>query len=460
MKKILIYFFTVSVLIIPLGCQKNFLDKTPEGDLTLVDVFSKANYTESFLTSVYASLPYEIDMPDDGGKNPFVGSADELEITYGGAFSHLMNDGSWNPTNTNRINIWLDSYRGIRKANIFMENIDKLKEATDAVKSRWKGEAIFLRAFFYFQLIRVYGPVPLIDHSLPTDDNFNGYKRAPLKDLVNFIVKDCDNAGALLPIRITNTAEVGRANKAACLALKARVLLYAASPLWNGNSDYANFVDQDGVKLFPAQDNNRWAVAATAAKDCIDRSEAAGYKLYREANNDPIASYQNLFIVNNNDEILFARDMGIWGHLDQCSEPRSLGGYSIMCPTQEIVDSYEMANGLAPITGYNADGTPIINAASGYQETGYTNVADPKGNYVNGTRMMYVGREPRFYASINFTGAKWKTRPQLEFFKTGADGKVGSDYCKTGYLMKKFADPNANILKNQYGHNCRNLIAG
>src|SRR5690606_40403528 len=148
-----------------------------------------------------------------------------------------------------------------------------------------------------------------------------------------------------------------------------RVLLYAASPLFNGNPDYADFVDSEGVKLFPSYDGQLWQRAADAAKESIERSEAAGYRLYRSSTNDPVQNYQQVFTERHNQEILFARNLGVHSWQEMGGAPNSEGGWSGLCPLQRLVDAYEMADGSAPIIGYQTDGKPVINQASGRKST-------------------------------------------------------------------------------------------
>ena len=203
-----------------------------------------------------------------------------MEMSYEPNFTNNMNIGNWNPT-SNVDDIWGQSYIAIRKANIFLENIGQLQPSplapADKIR-RWRGEAIFLRAFYHFLLIRVYGPVPIIDKSVGLDADFLDYKRQPIVDCVNFITSQCDSAIALLEPRITAANDFGRPDQTTALALKARVLLYMASPLWNGGT---SLTDKDGQELFPNHDDARWQTAATAAKACIDQAESVGHKLYR-----------------------------------------------------------------------------------------------------------------------------------------------------------------------------------
>lgn len=458
MKSIIVFLF-VSIIFFALpSCKKNYLDKTPDDDLTLNQVFTNPNFAEQYLTNIYSHLPSELAMVDNPGgndpaNNPYTGASDELEMSYEPNFANNLNSGNWNPTSYTQ-DIWSQCYVAIRKSNVFLENIDKLvpSEIAPASKiNRWKGEAIFLRAFYHFLLIRVYGPVPIADKTIALDDDFLSVRRQPIDKCVDFIAAECDKAAALLDPIITADNDFGRPAKSAALALKARVLLYMASPLWNGNEDYASFADKQGTKLFPSFDANRWQVAATAAKACIDQATMAGYKLHRSANNDPIKNYQEIFYINFNDEVFFTRNDPGYNNIDAYSEPRGMPGafWPLQTPTQDMVDEYEMANGTRPIIGYNPDMTPKINPVSGYKESGQATVAT--ANYYEGTRNMYVDREPRFYASINFTGAKYKQgAPQnrntpLQFWKGGLDGRtsVSSDnYSKTGYLLKKLTQPN------------------
>jgi len=345
-------------------------------------------------------------------------------------------------------------YEGIRKANIFLKNIPSTPvdvDFTQQQKDVWIGEARYLRAFYHFQLMRIYGPVPIMDKDLGVADDFSAIRRQPLEDCIAFVVKECDAVTALLPMTRPESKDIGRPTAAAALALKARLLLYAASPLWNGNPDYANFADNQGKKLFPQQfDANKWQLAAQAAKDCIDKCQAAGYGLFNLYPPDPVKNYQQLFIENNNKEVLFARNCGRDGWMEKCAFPGGLGGWNGWNPTQAQVDEYEMDNGEAPITGYNSDGSPIINTSSGYVETGFT-ATSSANRWSAGVRNMYVKRDPRFYATINFNGAVFAGK-QLQFWASGTDGRgnAGRDYNTSGYLLKKFSDPTVIIAQGKF----------
>lgn len=450
----------LSFLVLMHSCKSDFLDKGPEEDITVEEAFSQRRYAEAFLTDVYASLPLENWFTDMLDPNPYIIASDEMNVPWPEKFSKLMNQGSWNAYNVVNQQ-WRNMYEGIRKANIFLDNIDRLPLGNDFSqqdKDRWVGEAIFLRSFYHFWLLRIYGPIPIMDYAAGVADNFTELRRQPFEACINFIVGECDKAIGLLPMRVTSDRHLGRATSAAALALKARVLLYSASPLWNGNPDYAEFSDNNGTKLFSQQyDGEKWDIAAAAIKDAIDRCESAGYQLFSKYP-DPVQNYQQLFLENNNIEVIFARNVEVPnvggyfpGYTERCAFPGSLGGWNGFNPTQQQVDSYEMENGQAPILGYHADGSPIINQASGYTEIGYATSDDERGRWLTGVSNMYVNRDPRFYATINFNGAYFIER-RLEFWVSGADGRgnAGRDYNTTGYLLKKSVDPTANIAQGRY----------
>ena len=448
------------MLLIIASCA-DFLDKAPEEDITIEEAFLQRAYAEAFLTDVYAGLPLEIWLSDWGDANPYVLASDEMNMPYPEKYGKLMNRGAWNPYNANPQQ-WINMYESCRKANIFLDNIH-LTPITDGFsetdKNRWIGEAILLRAICHFFNIRTYGPVPIMDYTVSVNDDFYKIKRQPLDVCIQFVLDECDRAIDLLPMRIANNQQYGRMSAAMAYAIKARLLLYRASPLFNGNPDYYGFKDNDGELLFPqTYEPERWTVAVQAIKECIDKCEAAGFALYRSPDNDPIKNFAGIFLVNNNQETIMGRNCGLdalgWGGaiIEACCFPRSWGGWASYNPTQNLVDAYEMENGIIPILGYRTDGSPIINPESGYREEGYATEDDPKGRWVAGVRNMYINRDPRFYASINFNGKMFKGK-LLEFWNTGADGRgtEGRDYNCTGYTMNKYVDEAVNIPQRNFG---------
>ena len=439
--------FPILCVLALFSCE-DWLDKQPTGDMTLDDVFADRIYTQRFLSNIYSRLPVESDFADIYQGiwfcgNPFVGGCDEMEIAFGGAYSHEINQGSWNSTNV--LPIWTESYNAIRECNIFLERVNDVP-TTQEEKNEWSGEAYFLRAFYHFMLMRTHGPIIILDHTVKTDADFKTYKRSPIQKVASFIATDCDRAAGLLEPK-KGATEYGRATSIAALALKSRVLLYAASPLYNGNSDYAGFKNPDGEQLIPSgePDLSLWQKAADAALFCMEEAKKNGYGLYYSSTGDPYDNYADVWQVHYNEEWIFWRQCGDFRHPDQCADPISFrNSASIINPTQEIVDAYEMADGSTPIVGYQLDGDvykPIINQESGYSEDHFVTEPHPQGYHPAGVWSMYANREPRFYASINFCLQEWK-ESTLQFYYSGKDGKsrAGSDYCKTGYLMRKLVD--------------------
>ena len=452
MKKLLYIVSTALLLAGAASCEK-FLDKAPDENLTLDDVFTNRLNTRAFLTNAYSYLPYHADMAWD---NNFTGSCDEMEIAYGAHVTHAMCDGAWAPTDNFVAFIWTSMYEGIRKVNQLIENADRCTEATADEIRWWKGEAYFLRAFYHFMIFRAYGPIPYVDHVIDINEDIASIVRLPADKVAKAIADDCDKAAEYLYDRDSWPMDnYARVNRIAALALKSRVLLYVASPLYNGNPVFADLKDLSTGENLISQtyDPEKWKAAADAAKACIDAAEASGHALYdTDLATDPVKNYQNIFNVNWNKEVIWGRNNGAADHWLNCSDPTSFGCFAIFDPIQELVDAYEMEDGSTPITGYTNNGlTPVINPESGYVEDGFT-TDSRDGRWTVGVSNMYAHREPRFYASINFAGGIWKTsrasnwtQPHVnEFWFYGIDGKnnAGSDYCKTGYLMKKLHYPN------------------
>ena len=439
----------------------DYLDKTPDDatSITLEEVFSSEIYTERFLLRAYDYLPCETNYNDNDywALGAWSGASDEMNITWTYPMAKEMNRGSWNPkmlegssSQGTSYAMWWRYYEGIRQCNVFLENID-LCPAAQATKNVWICEARFMRAMLHFFLLRSHGPIPIMDHALKMDDEMTYFPRNTFDQCVDFIVSDCQyGIDGALPMIYTNASGTvaeslyGRATKAAAYALKARVLLYAASPLFNGNADYAKFANEDGTLLFAPKDDSKWGKAAAAAKEAIDKIEGSSYYglYYSDEPDNGYRNYMELFLPSKkwNKEYIFARNQGTGYsdniHQEKCMAANGMGGWSGLCPTQELVDAYEMANGSTPIIGYNADGTPIINGASGYSETGFAATAGK--HYPAGVYNMYVGREPRFYLTVMWN-RQWyhQAEREVQMMSNEQDGGPTHDAPQNGYLNRK-----------------------
>ena len=427
MKTIIKYTFAGLLGVATLSACTDFLDKSPLTEISQEDLWNDPALVEAYANSVYNQVGH-------GWTESMLASAcDECELTWlrGCELTNLsrispsdlgrMNGGWWGWDNRG----WGTKWNNITKCNIIMEHIDQVAFTDESLRTRIKGEVKYLRAFEYNDLVTRWGAVPLITRSFTIADDalIREQKRATYEECVNFMVKELDEAATMLPATFSGS-NYGRATSVAALALKAQILLYAASPLMNEN------VKQPEVGYMnPKAD--RWEVAAKAADEAVKAAEKAGYALYQNTGN-PETDYQQLFLDTSegNKEVIFAR-MGTTSTLndnlssiEQWNFPNGYGGWGGNCPLQELVDDFEiLEHGTARKFDWN-------NPAD---------AADP-----------YANRDPRFYASILYDGAKWKDR-ELETWLSadgnsgGRDSKYGQDAwntSQTGYNMKKFMDEN------------------
>ncbi|RNI33020.1 RagB/SusD family nutrient uptake outer membrane protein [Rufibacter immobilis] len=462
MKSLFKYSIGIFLLLLTGSCQEDFLDQVPDDRLTIEQVFMRRETSEQYLANVYNYIKDESYLTNNA---PWIGLSDEGDITYDrpGYLTFLMNIGNWSAASGYYDNYYSDYYKGIRSATTFINNIGGNPQFTPELITRRTAEARFVRAFLYFSLLRTWGPITILgDEVLPGDldptDPLLHLPRNSYDECVDYIVSELDLAGQDLPLHWTTqesnsqqygVGEFGRATKVACMALKSRLLLYAASPLFNGNQEYAGFVNLDGKPLINQQYSAvKWERAAKAAKDIIDLGVLSLYKKNNaQGNFDPLLSYRSVFLDAWNPEVIFARVSNNLPGWERASSPRLASGYASTGPTQQMVDAYYMANGMRPILGYNANGSPIINAQSGYTETGFT-AAATKYTLPN-TYNMYVNREPRFYANVNYNGAQWINTSEgvkvIQTYNSGESGPAGSwDHSRTGYINRKNVSPAAN----------------
>jgi hypothetical protein len=320
-------------------------------------------------------------------------------------------------------NLWAYYYTGIRKANIFVNNIDVVpvmaKYKGYSQKYVWKSEARFLRAMFYFELAKRYGGVPLLGNKVFTISDNVALPRNSFDDCIKYIVSECDAIkDTLLTTPFDNpNADAHRVTKGAALALKAKALLYAASPLFNGgNIDAAN-------PLTGYADNStaRWAAAAAAEKDVIN---LGSYTL--------LTNYKDIFLTQNNTEMILTRQTGSDNIIESTNAPIGFPGAAAKgqtSPSQQLVDAYPMNNGL-----------PITDLSSGYDNN------NP-----------YVNRDPRLTYTVFYNGARW-LNSDLQLYEGGqSKPNTSLQQTKTGYYMRKFMgnEENANSFQS---HNADWLI--
>lgn len=440
----------------------SYLDIPLDNQMTKEEVFSKRSSTEQYLAQVYGFLPDESAL--HGGPGSVVPRSDEALFSWYSGIGYLpFMNGTWGPT-TGDYSIWTNSYKGINQATIFMDNVDACKEISQANRDIMKAEARFIRAYLYFCLVRQYGPVFVWGDQAPDllfkADNVD---RHSLDANVDFIVSEYDKAIAVLPLKITDELWYGRMSKGAAMAAKSRLLLYAASPLYNGADIYKGLKNKDGEFLFPqSNDPQKWEKAARAAKDVIDLGI---YKLYEnKTESNPlrkaIKSYQGGIFDKWNDELIWGKWTSGFDIIVRCSPPRVVReGYGGYAASIKLVDTYPMAkSGRYPITGYKADGTPIIDPKSGYVGDGFTNpYIHPLDTVIPiNAHNSCIGRDARFYASILANGFNWintyKGTKLVTYYTGGTSTFTSSGDCvKSGFLWRKFSDPTLNIEEGNWG---------
>ncbi|WEK34404.1 MAG: RagB/SusD family nutrient uptake outer membrane protein [Candidatus Pseudobacter hemicellulosilyticus] len=423
-----------------LASCKKYLDQVPDDRETIEEVFRKKGPTEAFLANIYGFIPDEWYATES---TPWVGTSDEADLTWSKLSVYTVNLGNLSPNGT-PFNKWDGYYEAIRSATYFMNHIEGNEEIRNLngqqLIDQYKAEARFLRAFYYFCVLRQYGPVVLMgEDEFASDAPASDFQlpRSPFDACVNYIVSELDKAAEVLPVTPQSNGDLsdvdyGRAVKGMALAVKARLLLYAASPLYNGNTEMAGFRNADGTPLIAqTYDAEKWKRAADAARQVIDLNL---YSLYKDASGDPVKSLDGIYFQTWNDEQIFVRKANNVAQWDVHCMPRSAGGWCGIGPTQETIDAYFMKDGKLPAE------------SSLYSETGFTNVG---GQQIYN---MYINREPRFYHGVTYNNSIWRggnmtANAAISFFNSGTNGKKGhaTDYSKTGYLVRKNVGPNTNI---------------
>lgn len=365
------------------SCNKQ-LDLPLDGRITMDEVFSDYNRTRGYLNSCYG---YWVS-PGAARASLSDEAHDSEDIVANNRYSDWYN-GNVTASNYGAVSTdgspWARLYEGIRKCNVFIENIPtSTAYASETVKAGWKAQAHTLRALYYWQLVKRYGAVPLLDEALPVGSDYSSIRRNPVSEVIQFIIDDCREALSAPNERDGFSWNIydnqnGIMTRAIPYAIMSQAITYAASPLF-----------ADGTFT--------WEDATAINAEALGELLANDYRLFDVEPSGGIApnAYALYFLTNPNDQRSVDKEtissigsrQEVWRYVGMPSTPnQERAGH---CPTQDLVDSYEMANGEIPILGYeDADRLrPIINPASGY---------DPDNPY--------EGRDPRFYASIYYNGA-------------------------------------------------------
>ncbi|WP_420150047.1 RagB/SusD family nutrient uptake outer membrane protein [Spirosoma sp.] len=436
-----------------IGCNHDFLNTQPVDKVSGSAVWSDASLSDAFVTDVYNGLR-------DGilDQMSFDCQTDNALYSFG---KQDVNEANVSPSNLGTIKNtmeWSAMYQRIRAANIALANLAKPQfENTNGIADRMKGEMYFLRAYYHNQLLRYHGGIPIIKTAYTLNEPDFNVTRNTYEECVNAIVSDLDSAAILLKGK---TLAAGRATQGAAMALKARVLLYAASDLHDiptakaKSSVIAAATNPELLGYVSGDRTARWQKAKDAAKAVMDLNQY-GYKLNLTAPVTPAEgqqNYLNISLSRNGGEAdgIFLKyyirasfdDWGSW--YPRNNMPNGYHGWTSSQPTQQLVDSYEMM-----------DGTK-------FDWKNPTHAAAP-----------YENRDPRFYQSILYDGAQWKPRTpdgagidpagqiQMGFYETGTGGGTVTPFAGldtrnstienwngtwTGYGIRRFMDPDPTLV--------------
>lgn len=409
MKTINIYIISILVLCAFSACS-DYLDRDSDTDTSLNydDIFKDKHAAPGFINNAYNYLPVGFYRTEDA---LFASATDEAKHSEGGSLIQLFNNNAIS-TSTNPDNAWVDMYKGIRICNIFLKELDPNNglivkynsiDQTPSNKARdnFRGQALFLRAFFHFELLKRYQNIFCVNEVLDSfkEDEIYDIPQSTYEEAVEFIVNDCDSAYKYLPETLVDET-LGRPSKAAPLALKSRLLLYAASALNNPDNDKA-----------------KWARAEAAAKDLYDKASTPLKLALLDK-----GQYAKIFTTPYNEEVIFATKAENTQQIEKNNFPISYQGKGLTNPTQDLVDSYVMTS------------TTYAEPMRDY---------DPANPYGTTTRL----REDRFYATILYNNATFKGS-KVETFVGGKDGLYStSTATKTGYYLRKFVSADIDLSK-------------
>lgn len=400
--------FTIIIALLFAGCnlldynEQDFYDNPEE-------IFGNFDRTRSFLTDIYNRLPDDYNSVDGAMRSA---ACDEAEYVIQTSDIQKFNNGQWNPSNTLDAN-WGNYYSGIRSVNFFLDHIegrtfeeykynDDYSEQMDRV-DEFKFEARFLRAFFYFELAKRYGDIPMPQGVINDLDEVNSIAKTNFDDVIGFIADECNAIRDSLPLDWSDEVfvETGRITSAAVQALKVRALLYAASPLHN-----------------PGNNATKWEAAAMAANEFLSNSDFT-YSFdatYYNSNN----MSQGIFNNRASKGLILERRQGTSNSFEKSNFPKGIDGANgqAACPSQNLVDAYQ-----------TSDGFDVVLDANGNWSAPGSSTFDPADPYAN--------RDPRLQQTVIVNGSSWKGS-NVETFKGGANGLPLADATLTGYYLKKY----------------------
>jgi hypothetical protein len=470
MKNIRILFIALLITGSNISCKK-YLDIVPDNIPTIDYAFRMRNTAERYLFTCYSFMPELSNVSN----SPALFSGDDLwlpiypftefntgawEIALGNQNKNAPHLDYWNGGYMNK-NMW----RGIRECNIFLENIEKVPDMQEYEKEQWIAEAKFLKAYYHFFMLQLYGPIPIMKDNVSITASSDDVRvtRRPVDEVFKYIVELLDESMEHLPLTVIDeNSELGRITLPIAIGMKAKILVYAASPLFNGNSDYNGFTNKDGTVLFDQVDRKeKWELAAAACKEAIDKCRELGYDLYtfEETNQARNLSLQTKLTMNIrgttnerwNKEIIWANTNFGSTSIQQHATPRGLDPAAIINAGTKGNLSVPMR--IASLF-YSKNGVPIEEDDSwGYNNRFQLRTATAtdkfyiRDGYV--TARFNFDREARFYATLGFDGGTWYGQGKfvdtdMWYVQAKAGERNGlkltTNYAITGYYPKKYVN--------------------
>ncbi len=438
------------------SCE-DYLDVVPDNVATIDNAFSDEVQARKYLFTCYSYLPNSSNIGGTPGwlsGDEFWVNSEQRNRNYTSALE--IAEGVQN-ADSPRLNYYGFFFRGIRVCNTFISRIDDVRGMDDTDKKRWKSEAIFLKAYYHYYLIKMYGPIPLIDINIPISASPDEVRstRKSFDECIDYVVDLLDLSAEGLPsIIVEELDELGRITKAIALSLKSEVLLTAASPLFNGNPDYSNFNNIDGTPFFTVYDAEKWKRAAGASLEAIEEAESFGNSLYTFSDlivggisptTELKMTLRGRVTDKWNSEIIWSNTVS--RNLQSLSQANVSGRHSAtqqsLSPTLRIVKQYYTNNGV-PVeedkswVNKNLLGLRIATAADRF-------------NIKEGEEIpeMHFDREPRFYADLGFDRSVWfgqgrldENDPYIVESRLGESAGKATihDFSITGYFPKKLVN--------------------
>jgi hypothetical protein len=494
--------FMLTCLSLMAACA-DYLDVIPDNVATLEHAFSTRNVTQKFLGTCYAYLPNITAAWD----NPGILGGDETWWNidrFKDQNSCYLAQGYQNISDP-YLNYWDGAQGGknlfiaIRDCNIFLENIYMPTDLEDSERRQWIAEVKTLKAYYHFYLMQLYGPIPIVKENIPVNampEEVRVY-RDPVDDVAEYIAQLVDEAipDLLLSTEDTKASDAGRITKPVAAAIKAKALVLAASPLFNGNPDYTTFKDKRGVQLISSEYNaSKWIRAADAVREAIEIAHEAGHRFHNyivpnnATNASPITklkcTLRAAITEKFNPEIIWP-SVAATNSLEMYVVP-SFGTYtsnifpSEMGPTLKVAEQFYTRNGL-PIDedpewmGWIGENfiqryeTKQASTAAGSGIGGVSSLSEDHKYYIGSnetTAKLHFYREPRFYAWIGFDRGIWEMNGILDDTKSHVikaragenQGAMGSDrHVTCGYFTKKLVnmetvknDANTGMIQTRY----------